>query len=403
MIKKGKSYIIILVVTFVTYLALEYNKPKEVNWFPSFTTHHKIPFGTKVFNDILEKRLGDKITAVQEPPYIFLNKNNNISGTYVLINNTLDIDKSEVKKLLEWTAKGNTLYLAGSSFSHALKDELNFSTKTLYTNDINHHFYMQLVNPSLKSDKPIVFSKKSDVTYFSKIDTLNTKVLGVIDNFETISIKNANIIKQNYGDGTIILNHFPYAFTNYFILENKNNTDFTSSLLAYIDTTKNVYVDNHHKTGKTFYTSPMRIFLSAKELKWAYYIALIGALFYVFFEGKRKQRAIPVVTPLKNQTLAFTRTIADMYYQKNRQKEIAEHKINFFMDFVRSKFHVNTLEKNDDFYNTVSARSFHTKEEVKNLFLFLDNLMNKHSITNDELLALDKKIEQFKEKANGSK
>lgn len=403
MIKKGKSYIIILVVTFVTYLALEYNKPKEVNWFPSFTTHHKIPFGTKVFNDILEKRLGDKITAVQEPPYIFLNKNNNISGTYVLINNTLDIDKSEVKKLLEWTAKGNTLYLAGSSFSHALKDELNLSSKTLYTNDINHHFYMQLVNPSLKSDKPIVFSKKSDVTYFSKIDTLNTKVLGVIDNFETISIKNANIIKQNYGDGIVILNHFPYAFTNYFILENKNNTDFTSSLLAYIDTTKNVYVDNHHKTGKTFYTSPMRIFLSAKELKWAYYIALIGALFYVFFEGKRKQRAIPVVTPLKNQTLAFTRTIADMYYQKNRQKEIAEHKINFFMDFVRSKFHVNTLEKNDDFYNTVSARSFHTKEEIKNLFLFLDNLMNKHSITNDELLALDKKIEQFKEKANGSK
>ncbi|PKB43776.1 uncharacterized protein DUF4350 [Cellulophaga sp. RHA19] len=403
MIKKGSSYIIIIAVTLIVYLALEYSKPKEVNWFPSFATHHKIPFGTKVFNDILENKLGDKTTSVYEPPFIFLNKNDTITGTYLLINNNLELDKSEVSKLLEWTAKGNTLYLAGSSFGNALEHELNFSTKTLYTDELDHKFYMHLVNPSIKTKKPIVFSKKSDINYFSKIDTLNAKVLGVIDDFETISIKNANIIKQDYGKGTVILNHFPYAFTNFFILDNENNTDYTSSLLAYVDTSKNIYIDNHHKSGKTFYTSPMRIFLSAKELKWAYYIALIGALFYVFFEGKRKQRAIPIVTPLKNQTLAFTRTIADMYYQRNRQKEIAEHKINFFMDYVRSKFHVNTLEKNDDFYNTVSARSFHTKEEITKLFSYFDQLLQQQNITNDQLIALDKKIEQFKDKANGSK
>lgn len=92
-----------------------------------------------------------------------------------------------------------------------------------------------------------------------------------------------------------------------------------------------------------------------------------------------------------------------MYFKRNRQKEIVEHKINFFLDYIRSKFHVNTLEQNDDFYNTISARSFHTKEETRELFSLLDQLLQQHTVTNEELLSLDKKIEKFKAKANGSK
>ncbi len=403
MIKKGGIYIILAVITLVIFMALEYNKPKEVNWFPSFATHHKIPYGTKVLNDLMEQRFGDKMIPVFRPPYEYLKQNDSISGTYFLLNNDLKLDKTEVEELLEWTAKGNTLFLAGSSFGQSLPDELEFETRILYSDDIQHNFYMQLVNPHIKTDEPIIFSKKSNFSYFHKIDTLKTTVLGVIDNFETISVKNANVIKQNYGKGTIILSTFPIAFTNYFILENNNNTNHTSGLLSYLDNSKNIYVDNHHKTGKTFYTSPMRIFLSAKELKWAYYIVLIGVLFYVFFEGKRKQRAIPIVTPLKNQTLAFTRTIADMYYEKSRQKEITEHKINFFMEYIRSKFYVNTLEKNDDFYNSIAARSFHTKDEVKELFSYIEQLTNQPNITNEELKKLNTTIEEFKVKANGRK
>tara|TARA_R110002049_G_scaffold150790_2_gene314013 strand:- start:12782 stop:13993 length:1212 start_codon:yes stop_codon:yes gene_type:complete len=402
-IKKGGIYIFIAVITLALFMLLEYNKPKEVNWFPSFATHHKIPYGAKVINDLMEHRFGDKMIPIFRPPYEYLKQNDSISGTYFLLNNGLELDKAEAEKLLDWTAKGNTLFLAGSSFGQTLSDELNFETKTLYSDDFQHNYYMQLVNPQLKTEHPVVFSKDFNVPYFDEIDTLTTTVLGIIDNFETITVKNANIIKQTYGKGTVILCLFPKVFTNYFILENEVNTNYTASLLSYVDDTKNIYVDNHHKTGKTFYTSPMRIFLSAKELKWAYYIALIGALLYVFFEGKRKQRAIPIVTPLQNQTLAFTRTIADMYYEKNRQKEIIEHRINFFMDYVRSKFHVNTLEKNDDFYNNIASRSFHTKEEVKQLFIYLEQITKESKITNEDLKKLNTTIEEFKVKANGRK
>lgn len=404
MMKKSGIYIFLIVLVLGLLMLAEYSKPKEVNWFPSFASHHKIPYGSKVINDILEKNFADNITQVTRPPFEYITNNNDIEGTYFFLNNSIAFDDAELEKLLNWTANGNTLFIASESFADNILDELNFDLGTLYGGsgtDMDHDFYYNLVNPALETKEASKFSKDYYTHFFDEIDTLKTTVLGVVDNKKEIGAKNANFIKVPYENGEIILSTFPKAFTNYFLLEKEINKHYTAGLLSYLDSNRPVYVDNHYKTGKTFYTSPMRIFLSTKELKWAYYIVLIGALFYVIFEGKRKQRAVKVVTPLKNQTLTFTRTIADMYFENGRQKEIAEHKIGFFMDYVRSNFYVNTLEKNDDFYNNVASRSMHTKEETKKLFNYLDSILKKHSINDYELIQLNKTIEQFKAKADG--
>lgn len=404
MMKKSGVYIFFIVLVLGLLMLTEYSKPKEVNWFPSFASHHKIPYGTKVINDILEKNFADNITQVTRPPFEYITNNNDIEGTYFFLNNSVAFDDAELEKLLDWTAKGNTLYIASESFADNIQDKLNFDLGSLYGGsgtDMDHDFYHNLVNTVLKTKEASKFSKDYYTLFFEEIDTLKTTVLGVVDNDKEIDRKNANFIKVPYENGEIILSTFPKAFSNYFLLQEETNRDYTAGLLSYIDNKRPIYVDNHYKTGKTFYTSPMRIFLSAKELKWAYYIVLIGVLFYVIFEGKRKQRAVKVVTPLKNQTLTFTRTIADMYFENGRQKEIAEHKIGFFMDYVRSNFYVNTLEKNDDFYNNVASRSMHTKEETKKIFDYLDSILKKHSINDYELIQLNKTIEQFKAKANG--
>jgi len=51
--KKFNIYLIIAVFTVVLLLVLQYNKPKDLNWFPSFVSHHKIPFGTYVLNELM--------------------------------------------------------------------------------------------------------------------------------------------------------------------------------------------------------------------------------------------------------------------------------------------------------------------------------------------------------------
>ena len=402
--KKGKVYIIIALVTLALLMLVQYSKPKNINWFPSFATQHKIPYGTFVLTDIMEHQYGDRLNQIKRPPFELLQRANINEGTYFFVNDRISFGEVELISLLDWTAKGNTLFIASSTFDQKLKDTLNFETYGLYDSFGEDHTQVHsLLHPNLNKGATYPFKKDSYATYFSSIDTLNVKVIGRVD-YESdegsTQDHNYNIIKQPFGKGEVILSTFPKAFTNYFILED-DNKDYVAGVLSYIKADRPVYVDHHYKSGKTFYSSPMYIFLNTKEFKWAYYIVLIGTLLYLIFEGKRKQRAIPVVTPLKNQTLAFTRTIADMYFEKGEQKSITDHKVDYFLDYIRSHFHLNTLDPDDDFYHNLAARTNHSFDAVKEIFTTLEKLKRKAVVTNEDLKKLNTLIEKFKLKADG--
>lgn len=403
MLKKTNSYLIIVGVTIALLMVLQYNKPKELNWFPSYVTQHKIPYGTFVLNELMGE-LFPQIEQVNEPPFEYLNAHFEAQGTYFLVNENIAFGESELATLLEWTSEGNTLFVASSSFEELLLDTLNLSTSGLFAEFGEDHSQIhQLVNPDLDPEASYPFSKDTYSNYFSEIDTLSTTVLGVVDHhIDSLAVakKHFDVIRQDYGSGEIILSTFPKAFTNYFILKG-DNRNYTAGLLSYLDPSRSIFIDNHYKAGKKFYTSPMYIFLNTKEFKWAYYLVLVAALIYVLFEGKRKQRAIPVVIPLKNQTLAFTRTIADMYYEKNQRRPIVTYKIEQFLEYIRSHLHMETVEREEEFYRNLASRSAHTFDEVKALFTFLERLRDQSEISDTELAKLNTSIEKFKHKANG--
>ncbi len=404
--KKGVTYIIIALLTVALLMLMQYNKPKEINWFPSYVVQHKIPYGTYVLNEVMANFFSGNIEQIHVSPFEFLTTNSSIKGTYFFVNDRIEFGETELNVLFDWTAQGNNLFMAAGGFEEQLLDTLHIDTGSLYAgfgeDGVQFH---KLVHPMLKKDSPYPFNKDSYASYFESLDTLKTHILGAVEIpsvSDSIQTAHFNVIKQKFGKGEIILSLFPKAFTNYFILK-EGNKDYTAGLLSYLDGSRTVYMDNHHKAGKTFYTSPMHIFLNTKALKWAYYIALIGALFYVIFEGKRKQRAIPVVRPLKNQTLAFTRTIADMYFEKGEQKQIAEHKIAHFLEYLRSHFYLDTQNRDEGFYSNLASRSNRSVEEVKELFNLMEKLKVRAEVSDIELKKLNTLIEKFKVKANGRK
>lgn len=333
------------------------------------------------------------------PPFEFLNKENTPQGTYVFINKNVAFEKTELNELLNWTSQGNTLFIASESFETDLKDTLGIETKVLYGGfEVAQKQKHQLVNQSLKGKHPFNYEKVNFVTVFEKIDTVNTTALATVKvakNENEKDLEGLTVIKKPFGKGEIILSTFPKAFTNYFVLQ-ENNKDYTAALVSYFDDSKNIYMDNHYKSGKAVYTSPMYIFLNTKELKWAYYIALIGSLLYIVFEGKRKQRAIPVIKPLQNQTLAFTKTISDMYFEKGEKKMIVEHKINYFLNYLKSRYYLDNTTIGDDFYQRLAARSGKTFEETTTMFAYIEKLKNSSQITDNELIKLNKLIQKFK-------
>lgn len=399
--KKGKIYIALTALVVVFIIVLEYNKPQDINWFPSYAKHHKIPYGSYVFYEQLERIFTTKnIKDLKRPPFETLSNNTEINGTYFFLNGKVPFDDAELDKLLEWTAKGNTLVIASEEISKTLLDTLNLETSVVSNfNNFDNIFNLKLQNKDLDHIKKYAFKKSNFVSYFKSIDTTSTKIIATIANAsKSDSIRekhHANVIKQAFGEGEIILNLFPKAYTNYFILKD-DNKDYTAGLLSYLNTKQPIYFDNYYKSGKKSATSPLYVFLKAKELRWAYYLMLIGALFYVIFDGKRKQRAIPIVKPLKNQTLEFTRTIANMYYESGNHTDITHHKIQHFLEYIRTHLHLNTNTIDDTFITNLALRSNNTIEATKALFKAIEMLSNSTQITKEALEKLNADIETYK-------
>ena len=391
----------ILILFVALLIAAEASKPEPVNWFPSYGKLDKIPFGTYVFYDQLPQIIDrNRIKEVKVPPFEFL-LDSTVSGTYFFVNSSVYTDEAEANKLLNWVAKGNTLFIAASSISKTILDSLELNTSYFNeTANLKKRPLVNLSNPSLKSKTPYRLDKDVSTIYFDKVDTLKTTVLGVFDlirDNDSTKIKKpkVNFIKTPYKKGTVLLNTFPEAFTNVFILDSLN-ANYTANVMAYLPAEGKVYLDQHYKNSKTVAISPLYLILNNKYLKWSWYTLLIAALIWVYFEGKRKQRSIEVIKPLPNQTLDYTRTIAGMYLDKKDNRQIAMHQINHFMEYIRSTFILATDKRDQTFMENLSAKSNVPFTDIKKTINYIITIRQKAVVTEDELIQLNTYIENFK-------
>ncbi len=381
---------------FALIIFMESTKPKPINWFPSYASHHKIPYGTYVLSKEIQKVFPNTtIKTVKEVPYLFL-KDTTLRGTYFFVNGALNFGTEELNELLKFVERGNDVFM---STNRVWIDTLGIETSQLTTSAFKENTSYQLLNKHLDTTV-IEFDRETYNYVFSKTDTIKTKALGKLIINESDSLQEAsgiNFIQYQFGKGKFYFHTFPLAFTNYNLLKEENHK-YVSSVLSYIDNDKPIFYDAYYKTGKSKVTSPMHYVLSLDNLRWAYYTALIGILFFVIFKGKRTQRIIPIVTPLKNQSLAFTRTIANMYYEKSEHKSIATHKINYFLEYIRTQLHVPTTIINEEFYNFVALRSGNDVKEVQALFQKIKSIQSLSIITKEQLMELNTLIENFKNK-----
>jgi len=389
--------LLVLLLVFLTWL--EANEPQEINWSPSYAALDKIPLGTKVLFENLKQQDID-LQEVNIPPYEFLN-DSTITGTYFFLNNSLGFDDPELKRILTWVARGNTAFFIAENFSQNLLDTLNLKMETLVPkNGISSKPFLNLKDPALESNRPFLFDKETYQDVFILSDSLPKDVLGVTQlqqDSAKITAPKINFLRDTVGKGMVYLHSTPKAFSNYFLLQD-NNAAYAEKVLAYLPAQHPVYWDHYYKTGKSFYTSPLFVILNSKPLRWAYYFVIIGSLLFIIFEGKRKQRSIPVIKPLQNQTLDFTRTIAGLYLDRADYKSIASKKIALFLEYVRSQYRVATNEVNQSFYDRVAAMSENNTKEVERLWQLMERLKKENSVSKEELLELNKAISAFKKK-----
>ena len=397
--RSNKIVLVGLVLLLALLTWLEANEREPLNWSPSFAAKDKIPLGSFVLYENLEAE-DIQVRNVNVPPFEFL-KDQPEKGTYFFLNDRLYFDDDELNKLFAWVEKGNTVFLAAENFSSNLLDSLDLRIGTaIPETGFSSKPKVNLANPELKNSEDYLYNRESYNKIFTQIDTAQHSVLGVTrlssDTSETEKA-DVNFIKIPFGEGQILINTMPVAFSNYFMLY-KDNAEYAARALGYLPVGNILFWDQYYKSGKAFYTSPLYIMLNNRALKWAYYFIIFGALIFVIFEGKRKQRSIPVITPLKNQSVYFTRTIAGLYLERKDHSAIANKKIALFLDYIRTELKIPTGERNEEFFRRVAAQTKKETSEVKKLFSFIDNIVKRENITEDELLKISTAIHSFKTK-----
>jgi len=389
----------LLILLLLTYLEATEREP--INWNPSYLESDKIALGSYVFFESWKDAHTHHLIKVKESPFEFLSQEKP-NGTYFFLNNNIPIDQTELDKLLTWVEDGNTLFLSASNFSKNLLDTLDIKPQVLDPGEnLKSQPYINLTNSKFWKEEPYHLDQDRSIIRLEKSDSLFQETLGVVNvrSFDSKTRAYPNFIKSQFGNGIIFIHAMPEAFSNYFLLADSNYS-YVQDALAYIPSNSNVYWDDHYKSGKIYNTSPLYILLNNRALKWAYYFALFGIFLFIIFEGKRKQRSVPVIEALKNQSYEYSQTISELYLEQKQYKSLALKDIQHFYEYLRSHFRIDTTNINQQFYKEVSARVNLEMEEVQSKFKWISQLSQKEQISKKELQELHSVIQTLKYTSN---
>jgi hypothetical protein len=191
----------------------------------------------------------------------------------------------------------------------------------------------------------------------------------------------------------------PLAFSNYYVLRPRSRP-FALAALSYLPAGRPVWWDEYQKQGRMGEQSVLRVLLDHPSLRTAYYLLLATAVLFIFIEARRRQRIIPVLKPLPNTTLLFTRTVASLYQQGRNHSRIAEKKVALFMDYLRTRFQEPTPDlANEDFRERLSQKTGLPRPRVDELVRLINFARTAPTVTDNELLILSRAIRDFKQES----
>jgi len=389
-LKGYKSFIFFFSILLVLYIVFEITKPKPIDWSETLSKEDKNPYGSYIlFHQLKDIFPNVVINSYRLPVYNQLNNFSDSNSAYLLIDPELTFSEPDVDAILSYAANGNYVFISAEAMNKNFLDSLHINTSRRLTSKNFDSVRLNFSNPHLHASDDYKFHRFTIDGYFDKFDTTTAIVLG------SNQFNDADFLRINYGNGAFFVHAAPICFSNYFMLT-QNNADYSAKALSYLpQNVKQIFWDEYYKLGPEGSQNPLRFILTNRYLKWAYRIALITVIIFVFFEMKRRQRIIPVIEPLRNSTLDFVRTVGGVYFHQHNNKNIAEKKIQYFFEFIRSHFYLSTVYLDDEFIRSLSKKSGITESGARDLINYVSLVSASESIADSELLELNTRIDSF--------
>ncbi|WP_316797063.1 DUF4350 domain-containing protein [Pedobacter agri] len=383
--KGYKIYFSIGVIFILVYLVAQYNKPTPTNWAPTYLSTDKIPYGTFIIRDRIRDILPKaKIQESKRPVYNTLKNQTFNNATYFLVAQKIDISKTDFDQMKKFMQAGNSVFIASYDFGK-LEKELKIQTSTIMSADRPS---LNFTNPNLKTDANYGFERGIGTQFFSKIDDKKSIVLGINNN------QQPNFIKINFGKGSLYLISEPGFYTNFNMLD-KYGAEYAAKTLSYFQASNQIIFDDYFSAQKNETTDILRVFFKHPELKWAYYLAIFSLIMFVLYEIKRRQRIIPIADPLKNSSVEYAHVVGSVYYHERNNLDIAKKKINYFLEYLRSRYYMKTNEIGADFATLLMEKTGINEPSAKTLTRYFLQIPTMSTLSDHELINLNQSIEFF--------
>lgn len=360
-----------------------------------------IPFGTKVaYNLVQQVYPQNQIQDLETEEQLSDFSDEDTGFLYICIASNVFPSKEAAGSILDYLNAGNTYFISAENISAELLDTLGVSLNDVdqYNNDwgVLKDTHLTMRSPLLEDRSGYGYFFLPFLNSFTKYDSASTQVLGLNE------VGLPDFIVIFYGKGKLFLHCAPGAFSNYFLLQH-NNYKYLQDVLALMPSLpKHIYWDDYYykHNSPPSSGSGLSILFQYPAMKWAFWLSLILLLLYIIFGGKRKQRIVPVLSRMKNTTVAYTETVSRLYLQKKDNKNIADKMITYFFEYIRNQFFLNTNQLNEEFIELLSRKSAVPKEVTAALFKTITDIQQQPSVNDQQLLLLNKQIENFYKNRN---
>ncbi|MBU0489762.1 MAG: DUF4350 domain-containing protein [Bacteroidetes bacterium] len=385
---KGKISVFILVALLVLLVIAQLYAPKPIDWSPNYERAKKSPFGTYIVHDILPWMFHGKISHSNQTLYNSLKRENYENTSFVIISNSFKPSKTDRDALFEFVEKGNNVLVAADYFDESFTDSLHIETDYYYQavyDLFKPGISIGVCSPGLRSDSAFFFSSVRGITIFSSEKEMAIHAMADDSSIVMTSVK--------VGEGRFFLSSFPWAFGNQYMVQ-PSKQEFACSVLSHLPD-ENLIWDDYYKPFSKVRGTPLRYILDNQALKIGYFLALAGMLFFLLFRTRRKQRIIRIVPPNSNSSIEFITTLARLYLKKRNHRNIAEKRYQFLLDSIRNRYHLATLDLNDDFFSRLAMKSGVSEDRLKCDFRDMTEIRLLKSISSEQLSAFNRLVENF--------
>jgi hypothetical protein len=400
MFKGNNKYIWIFVGMFIAVVTIQYLLPKPLNWQHTYLNKDKGPLGAYAIYNLLQPAYGKDVDVNKNTIYNLTYNQGDEPKCLVVMDQSITLNKTDLKTMFRFLRDGNTVFIAGGNFGGPLADTFHLrTTPKMYTwfekpdSLIKRPGVRLRLTASNQKNKVYKYPMLANSDFFTNYDTTKFSVCSTMDDSSVV------MIQTKIGEGKLILMTMPDVFTNYFIA-NHPNRDYAYSVLSYAtQNTSGLIWDEYYKAFNVQSASFLKLIMESDALYAAYLLMLLTIIIYMISDGRRRQRPIPVLEPVKNTTLEFVNVVSHVYFNSANHKYIADERVKYFYETIRKRFNVATNDINEEFLQTIQELSGYDPKLIRQLFIYCERLQKLETASEHDLIELNRQITNFNTKS----